>query len=271
MARKKPAWILKAPRVVLVLLFPITNFILFLLLTIGCISPSLTAISPVLITSTTPLSIGGLPPALLDIRIGFVSICFGPPPYACLRTVPPPPSNLAPNALRTLALALQSVLIPNSLLPPLRSPVLLSLSLLTNLISIYFNILTSRAAHIRSSIFARALDWAAAAATALSFASFQSSIPATERLIRVATGASGLLIRGGSTAGGMFAATVGVSVAGAVINTVLTAGDAGGYARRAEDGGEEDDGGLLTSLEVEGEKFRGDMQRRRAAYSVMYT
>ncbi|KAK0753117.1 hypothetical protein B0T18DRAFT_423735 [Schizothecium vesticola] len=299
MARKKPTWILKAPRVVLVLIFPITTFILFLTLTIGCLSPALTAISPLLVTSTTPLSVGGAP-TLLDIRIGFLSICFGPPPYTCIGTLPAPsPSSLATTttnpqrntvaatnpqrttttttkptpALLALALALQSVLAPLSLLPPL---ILLSLALLANLISIYFNIYTSRASHMRASLFARALDCAAAASVSVSFFAFRATTTATERLVRVATGASGLNIRGGSTAGGVFAATVGVAVAGAVINTVLTAGDAGGYAKRAEEGEEgEDDGGLLTSLEIRegggGEKFKGIMERRRAAYSVMYT
>lgn len=124
---------------------------------------------------------------------------------------------------------------------------------------------------MRASIVARGLDCAAAGAVAVSFFSFRATVAATERLVRVATGASGLVIRGGTTAGGMFAGAVGVAVAGAVVNVVLTAGDAGGYARRVEEGEE----GLLTSLEVGGggggEKFRGIMERRRAAYSVVYT
>lgn len=130
---------------------------------------------------------------------------------------------------------------------------------------------------MRASIVARGLDCAAAGSVAVSFFSFRATIAATERLVRVATGASGLVIRGGATAGGMFAGAVGVAVAGAVVNTVLTAGDGGGYARGAEE--REEDGGLLTSLEVGGggggggggEKLRGIMERRRAAYSVMYT
>lgn len=127
---------------------------------------------------------------------------------------------------------------------------------------------------MRASIVARGLDCAAAGAVAVSFFSFRATVAATERLVRVATGASGLVIRGGATAGGMFAGAVGVAVAGAVVNVVLTAGDAGGYARRVEEG-EEGEEGLLTSLEVGGggggEKFRGIMERRRAAYSVVYT
>ncbi|KAK0623620.1 hypothetical protein B0T14DRAFT_602165 [Immersiella caudata] len=270
----KPAWILKAPRVFLGMAFPVVSFILYLTLSLGCANTVLSAVSPVIISSNGLVGIGGAP-TRVDIRIGFWGICFGPEPYACTtsftvsssrsvadlqRLIPSSKGGSNPQLLR-LALALQASLIVFSGIALL---IILSLSLLANSIELYFNVLASREDHMRASVWARALDWAAAAGSTIAFTTYRSNIDNTQKLLQTATG-SGLGIASGQVAGGIFGALVGTTVAGAVINTILTSNDAGRYAYRAANvdrysSADEGVGGLG--------KFKDDMMRRRAAYEA---
>ncbi|KAK0646113.1 hypothetical protein B0T16DRAFT_153680 [Cercophora newfieldiana] len=266
--------ILKAPRVFLGLVFPIVSFILYLTLSLGCANTTLSAVSPVVISSNGSLNIGGVV-ARVDIRIGFWGICFGPEPYSCAtsftisnsrsvadlqRVISPGKGGANPQLLR-LALALQASLIVFSGIALL---IILSLSLLANFIEIYFNVLGEREEHMRASVWARSLDWAAAAGAIVAFTTYRSNIDNTQKLLQTATGSS-LLIAPGTVAGGIFAAIVGTTTAGAVINTILTSSDAGRYAYRAANAdryssADEGVGGLG--------KFKDDMMRRRAAYEA---
>ncbi|KAK4447023.1 hypothetical protein QBC34DRAFT_142114 [Podospora aff. communis PSN243] len=285
--------ILKAPRVFLGMAFPVVSFILYLTLSLGCANSVLSAVSPVVVSSNGLIGIGGSP-TKVDIRIGFwgsylsyskynthtetnnlPGICFGPEPYACttsftvsasrsvsdLQRLIPSSKGGSNTQLLRLALALQASLIVFSGIALL---IVLSLSLLANAIELYFNVLASREDHMRASVWARALDWAAAAGSIIAFTTYRSNIDNTQKLLQTATG-SGLGIAPGQVAGGIFGALVGTTVAGAVINTILTSSDAGRYAYKAANAdryssADEGVGGLG--------KFKDDMMRRRAAYEA---
>jgi hypothetical protein len=204
-----------------------------------------------------------------------IGICFGPEPYTCTssftisnsrsvadlqRVIPQSKGGRNPQLLQ-LALSLQASLIVFSGIILL---IILAVDFLANAIEIYFNVLGERQEHMRASVFARSFDWAAAAGSVVAFTTYKSNIDNTQKLLRTATG-SNLVITPGNVASSIFAAVVGMTVAGAVINTILTSSDAGRYAWRAANDGNRSSadsgvGGLG--------KLRGDMARRRAAYEA---
>jgi hypothetical protein len=205
-----------------------------------------------------------------------LGICFGPEPYSCAtsftisnsrsvaelqRLISQAKGGANPQLLR-LALALQASLIVLSGIVLL---IILAASLLANAIEIYFNVVGVREEHMRASVWARSLDWAAAAGSVVAFTTYRSNIDNTERLLQTATG-SNLIITPGNVASSMFAAVVGTTAAGAVINTILTSTDAGRYAYRASNNGD----GYSSADEGVGGlgKFKDDMMRRRAAYDT---
>jgi len=142
--------------------------------------------------------------------------------------------------------------------------VILGLDLIANAIEIYFNVGGIGEEHIRSSVWARGLDWVAAGGSIVAFATYRSLVDNTGKLLQTATGTT-LIISPGNVASGMFAAVVGTTAAGAVINTFLTAGDAGNYAYKAAKAAED-----TARLEANPgfDKFKDDMMRRRAAYEA---
>ncbi|KAK0711557.1 hypothetical protein B0H67DRAFT_294853 [Lasiosphaeris hirsuta] len=269
----KPTWIIKAPRVLLVVIFPVVSFILYLILSLGCANTTLSAVSPFIVTSNGAVAIGGVP-TRVDMRIGFWGICFGPDPYFCASSFTVIPTRTAAGlarivpanrgggnlALMQLALGLQQNLIVFSGIALL---VILILDLLANMIEIYFNVGGIVEEHMRASIWARALDWAAAAGSVVAFASYRSLGDSTLKLLQAATGAP-LVIAPGNVASGLFGAVVGTTIAGAIINTIMTAGDGGNYAYLAakmmKPGADVSDADLG--------KFRDAMLRRRAAYEA---
>jgi len=211
---------------------------------------------------------------LLTCEIPTLGLCFGPEPYSCAssftisnsrsvaeltRLIPQAKGGANPQLLR-LALTLQASLI---VLSGIALLVILIADLLANAIEIYFNVVGVREEHMRAAVWARALDWAAAAGAVVAFTTYKSNIDNTQKLLQTATG-SNLVITPGMVASSMFAAIVGTTVAGAVINTILTSSDAGRYAYRAsngdDDSADEGVGGLG--------KFKDDMMRRRAAYEA---
>ncbi|KAK1750666.1 hypothetical protein QBC47DRAFT_309430 [Echria macrotheca] len=266
--------ILKAPRVLLVVIFPTISFILYLLLSLGCINNGLSSISPIVISSNAALSIGGTV-TRLDMRIGFWGICFGPSPYSCassltiiptksvadLMGVIPATKGGSNMQLVKLALGLQASLIVFSGIILL---VILGADLLANAIEIYFNVVGLREEHVRAAVWARALDWAAAAGSIVAFGTYRSLVDNTGILLQTVTGTS-LTVAPGTVASGMFAAVVGISVAGAVINTILTSGDAGSYAYRTAKAAEDS---ARLAADPGFDKFKDDMRRRRAAYEA---
>ncbi len=199
-------------------------------------------------------------------------MCFGPERFTCTSSLSVVPTKTVANLAREipsikgganpqllrLALALQADLIVFSGIVLL---VLIVADLIANAIEIYFNVTGLREEHIKASVWARGLDWVAAAGAVVAFASYRSLIDNTTRLLQAA-GAIPLLITAGSVASGLFAAVVGTTIAGAVINTLLTAGDTAGYAEKAGKGG--DDAGSNPDYE----RFKDAMTRRRAAYEA---
>lgn len=248
------------------------------ILTLGCVNNGLSTVSPIVVSSNTSLAIGGVP-TIVDIRIGFWGICFGPPPYTCASSVSIIPTRSAADLMRLIpasrggantqllriALSLQASLIVLSGIVLL---VMLTFSLLANAIEIYFNVGGIGEEHVRASVWARAFDWAAAAGSIVAFSTYRSLIDNTEVLLQTATGA-GINIAGGTVASGMFAAVVGTTAAGAIFNTFMTAGDAGRYAYQAAKAMEISRSNLR-DLEVGTgggfDKFKEDMTRRKAAY-----
>lgn len=103
---------------------------------------------------------------------------------------------------------------------------LLAASLAANAAQLYFSSRSSVERHARAALWARALDWAAAAGAATGFAAYASVVAAAPRLVRALSGVQ-VAVVAGTTASNLFAAVVGTTLAGAVINTFLTAGDAG--------------------------------------------
>ena len=160
-----------------------------------------------------------------------------------------------------LALALQASLI---VLSGIALLVILIVDLIANAIEIYFNVGGVSEEHMRASVWARSVDWAAAAGSVIAFTTYRSNIDNIRKLLQIATGAQ-ISITPGNVASSMFAAVVGLTIAGAVINTILTSGDAGRYAYKAAKGG----GGPLGEEGGSGfDKFKDDMKRRRAAYEA---
>ncbi|KAK4043269.1 hypothetical protein C8A01DRAFT_32586 [Parachaetomium inaequale] len=267
-----PSWILKTPRVVLVIVFPLVSLILYLVLSLGCINDSVSGISPVIAQSNGPVTIGGQN-IQVDIRVGFWGLCFGPAPFNCTTSLSPlqpkrtsqlaaeiPPSKGGGNfALAGLALGLQSSFVVLSGIPLL---LLLLASVVANLVQIYVNTrLMSRERHAQAALWARSLDWAAAAGAVMGFAAYQAIVAAASRLIGTVVAGVPLAVSVGGTASNLFAAVVVVAVVGALVNTVLAAMDAGFDAylagKRVNGGGGR---GMVQELEGRG------MVLNRAAY-----
>ncbi|KAK4242467.1 hypothetical protein C8A03DRAFT_11336, partial [Achaetomium macrosporum] len=241
------AGIPKAPRVVLVVVFPVVSFVLYLVLSLGCINDSVSGISPVIARSNGRVNIGGQD-IQVDIRIGFMGLCFGPEPVNCTGSVAAlqtkreseitsriPPSKGGGNfALGALALSLQSSFVVLSGIPLL---LILVADVIANLVQIYFSMMitmdnsssSKRERHAQAALWARSLDWAAAAGAVTSFVTYQSIVAAASRLIKTVSGVP-LTVTVGTTASNLFAALVAVTIVGALINTLLTAMDAGSDA-----------------------------------------
>ncbi|KAK4176237.1 hypothetical protein QBC36DRAFT_352895, partial [Triangularia setosa] len=246
--------ILQAPRVVLVVVFPVLNFILYLILSLGCSSNSLSDISPVVARSNAPISIGGQD-IVVDLRVGFfgaplpslphhhpanhhLGICLGPAPLFCTSSSsilnPKRESDLARSiplskgggnfALAGLALGLQSSFIVLSGLPLL---LILIASIIANIIQIYFSSQGMVEIHAKAALWARSLDWAAAVGAVMGFSAYQSIVAAAPRLIRVLMSGAMVEISVGGTASSLFAGVVALTVLGAMMNTFLTGGDVG--------------------------------------------
>ncbi|KAK4650833.1 hypothetical protein QC762_711040 [Podospora pseudocomata] len=251
--------ILQAPRVVLVVVFPMLNFILYLILSLGCSSTSLSDISPVIARTDSSINIGGQD-IVVDLRVGFygtpspilsvpstlmltsvIGICLGPPPLFCTSSSSilnsKRESDLARSiplskgggnfALAGLALSLQSSFIVLSGFPLLLS---LIASILANMIQIYFSSQGMIELHAKAALWARSLDWAAAAGAVMGFSAYQSIVAAAPRLIRVLMSGAMVDISMGGTASSLFAGVVTLTILGAVINTLLTGGDVGSDA-----------------------------------------
>ncbi|KAH6624463.1 hypothetical protein B0J18DRAFT_409915 [Chaetomium sp. MPI-SDFR-AT-0129] len=274
-----PSWILKAPRVVLIFTFPVITFILYctvpylslpsivllltrpVILSLGCITDSLSGISPVIAQSNGNVTIGGQS-VQVDLRIGFLGVCFGPAPFNCTGSISAfqnkrqsqlaaeiPLSKGGGNfGLAGLALGLQSSFVVLSGFPLL---LLLIAATIANIIQLYFNsagagssntsnnpnannnnnpsLLTRRERHAQAALWARSLDWAAAAGAVTSFAAYQSIVAAATRLLAVTvdTGGVPLVVSVGTTASNLFAAVVVLTLVGALVNTLLAAKDVG--------------------------------------------
>ncbi|KAK0637309.1 hypothetical protein B0T17DRAFT_588201 [Bombardia bombarda] len=308
----KPSWIIKAPRVILVLIFPTLSFIFYLILALGCSSNTLSTISPIIVRSNGTIPIGGID-IVVDLRIGIWGICLGPSPPFCTSTLalqlPPldqpqpqtpqtsatilstrPPRNRGGGnlPLARLALALQATLSPLSGIPLL---IAILLTILATSVQLYFNA-RGRAfdeEHVQAAVWARSLDWAAAAFAVGSYATYRALVEATPRLVLAllpvlkveGSDSPKLIIEAGSVASSLFAAVVGTTVAGAFINTFMTAGDAGasvvqlGRARRrvdalmgrkAGDGGDDDRVVAATAGAAAGDKFAPVLYRPKPAY-----
>ncbi len=212
-----------------------------MVLLLGCTSVSSSGISPVIARSPNPVLLGGQT-VPVDLRIGFWGLCFGPAPVTCTPSIAalqtkreaqlaaeiPAAQGGGNFALAALALGLQASFVVLSGLPLFA---LLLASLVANLVQIYFNsaVRGGRARRERAAqaaLWARSLDWAAAAGAVTSFTSYQAIVAAASRLIGTVAGVP-LMVSVGGTASSLFAAVVGLTLAGALINTVLTAMDAG--------------------------------------------
>lgn len=210
------------------------------ILSLGCSSTSLSDISPVIARTDSPINIGGQD-IVVDLRVGFYGICLGPPPLFCTSSSsilnPKRESDLARSiplskgggnfALAGLALSLQSSFIVLSGFPLLLS---LIVSILANMIQIYFSSQGMIELHAKAALWARSLDWAAAAGAVMGFSAYQSIVAAAPRLIRVLMSGAMVDISVGGTASSLFAGVVALTILGAVINTLLTGGDVGSDA-----------------------------------------
>ncbi|KAK3374928.1 hypothetical protein B0H63DRAFT_261002 [Podospora didyma] len=271
----KPSWVLKAPRVILVLMFPVISFILYLILSLGCINDSLSTISPVIVRSNGPATFGGMA-VRVDLRIGFWGICFGPVPFSCTGSISVSRTATANTVaaaipidhgggnvgLASLALGLQANF---AILSGIFLLIILIADIVANLVQLYFNSLGVGEDHIKAAFWARSLDWAAAAAAVTSFASYQSLVNVTPNLLR-ALSITPLTITVGTVASNLFAAVVGTTIAGATVNTFLTASDAGWDARRAAK--DRSPTGSAGGGGVEMDRLKSVRFRERAAYEV---
>lgn len=135
---------------------------------------------------------------------------------------------------------------------------------MANLVQIYFNttpLPTKRERHAQAALWARSLDWAAAAGAVMGFAAYQAVVAGASRLIQTVSGVP-LAVSAGGTAGSLFGGVVGVTVAGAMVNTVLTAMDTGfdAYLAGKRIGRNGGGGGGEEDIEME----RGLFQKRAA-------
>jgi hypothetical protein len=107
--------------------------------------------------------------------------------------------------------------------------IILAADVVANVVQVYFIMMAAdnaRERHAQAALWARSLDWAATAGAVTSFAAYRAIVAAASRLIRTLSGVP-LAVDVGTTASNLFAAVVAMTTAGAVINTALTAMDAG--------------------------------------------
>lgn len=155
--------------------------------------------------------------------------------------------------------------------------VLVVLDLVANLVQIYFHVREEWEYHLKAAVWARSLDWATAAGAVGAFSSYRALVVATPDLLRAVYSSMGSgtrdnmpIIVAGTVASNLFAAIVGVSAAGAVINTFLTmnevafavsmAGGGGRTGMRAGGGGM----GVVNKADIGGPI----VYQRRPAYEV---
>lgn len=108
--------------------------------------------------------------------------------------------------------------------------ILIVLDLAANMVQIYFNLREEWEYQMKAAIWARSLDWATAAGSIGAFSSYRALVVATPNLLRAASSIpSGQIpsITSGTVAANLFGAIVGISVAGAVVNTLLTMSEVG--------------------------------------------
>ncbi|KAK4226068.1 hypothetical protein QBC38DRAFT_239136 [Podospora fimiseda] len=236
--------ILKPPRIVLIIVFPTLTLLLYLLLTISCLTPSLTYLAPITVESKT----GSTTP--ITLRIGFFGICLTP--QLCLPSTPLRPVSSGNSHLFNSASSIQSSLLPSSGLPLL---LILIISLFANLIQINFSARGIHDLHAKSSLWARCMEWAAASASLVAFVAFHGTVDGIKKLLRVNALSGGvggnITVEVGGEAGRLFAAVAGMSMAGAVVNTWLMGDDLMDWKR-----------------EKESEERRMRMSRMRAGYEV---
>jgi len=200
----------------------------------------------------------------LDIRIGFWGICFRNPTaatYACTSSnalsfglIPTrTPISLAREiipglegniAIARLALGVQATSLGGGGAAATVLFVLLVANLLANLIQVYFSCVRRVGEeHVRAATWARGLDFAAAGGAIVGFVGYKGAANGgTESLTGAVAnlvvlgfgdddfggrveGVSELIIEGAGAGGRLFAGVVGTTVAGALVNGFLMAGD----------------------------------------------
>ncbi|KAK3313789.1 hypothetical protein B0H66DRAFT_566995 [Apodospora peruviana] len=206
----------------------------------------MSVVSPIIVGSNgAAVRIGSQAAARVDMTTK-KGICFGPQPFTCTSSLGVFPSKSAVDlarsvpasrgggnvALARLALGLQANF---AILSGIVLFILIILDLAANLVQIYFNVREeSEEYHIKAALWARSLDWATAAAAVAGFSSFRALVVATPSLIQAASSPPALItINSGGVASNLFAAVVAMTVAGAVINTLLTMSEVGSVAVRA--------------------------------------
>ncbi|KAK3692466.1 hypothetical protein B0T22DRAFT_503462 [Podospora appendiculata] len=251
------------------------------ILSLGCSSAMLSGISPIIVRSNGSVIIGGSS-RVIDLRVGFWGICFGPQPFACTSSLTVFPTKTATDvaraiplgqgggnvALTRLALGLQANF---AVLSGIVLFVIVCADLLANLVQVYFSTRGFREEHIKAALWARSLDWAAAAIALSTFSSFQSLVLATPDLLLATTNAASatpLIISAGTVASNLFAAIVGTTIAGAFVNTFLTASDAGFDAYRAAKVGQLPAKSLATLAKPDTGNQGFVIRPRRPAYEV---
>ncbi|KAM7187757.1 hypothetical protein V8F33_011064 [Rhypophila sp. PSN 637] len=253
----------KAPRIFLLAIFPVIIFILYLILELGCINNTMSVVSPIIVRSNGSVPIGAQTTAPVDLRIGFWGelshtyptpfnqqnngLCFGPQPLSCTSSVNifksksvsqlsraiPAAKGGGNIALARLALSLQANF---AILSGIVLFILIVLDLAANLIQIYFNAREEWEYQMQAAVWARSLDWATAAGSIGAFSSYRALLVATPDLLRATSSQTGTTmgmasISAGTVAFNLFAAIVGISVVGAVVNTLLTMSEVGTAVR----------------------------------------
>ncbi|KAM7199054.1 hypothetical protein V8F20_005872 [Naviculisporaceae sp. PSN 640] len=238
---ERPSWMPKAPRIFLLAIFPVITFILYLILELGCINNTMSVVSPIIVRSNGSVPIGAQTTAPVDLRIGFWGLCFGPQPFACTSSINvfqsknitqltrAIPANRGGGnvALARLALGLQANF---AILSGIVLFIFIALDLVANLVQIYFNLREEWEYQMQAAIWARSLDWAVAAGAIGAFSTYRALVVATPNLLRVSSdlGAGQMArISEGQVAMNLFGAIVGISVVGAVVNTLLTMREVG--------------------------------------------
>ncbi|KAM7220788.1 hypothetical protein V8F06_003857 [Rhypophila decipiens] len=266
---ERPSWMPKAPRIFLLAIFPVITFILYcqsslsstavyptcshvvlVILELGCINNTMSVVSPIIVRSNGSVPIGAQTTAPVDLRIGFWGLCFGPQPLSCTSSVnifksksvsqlsrAIPASKGGGNiALARLALGLQANF---AILSGIVLFILIVLDLAANLVQIYFNAREEWEYQMQAAVWARSLDWATAAGSIGAFSSYRALLVATPDLLRATSQTGGTTttmmmmasISAGTVAFNLFAAIVGISVVGAVVNTLLTMSEVGAAVR----------------------------------------